>query len=63
MKIVITGATSALGRAAATQLSGAGHRVTGVAQQPHPCLDPGVDLTCMPLDSPALRDVVAAPTR
>ncbi|CAJ1582667.1 NAD-dependent epimerase/dehydratase family protein [[Mycobacterium] wendilense] len=59
MKIVITGATSALGRAAATQLSGAGHRVTGVAQQPHPCLDPGVDLTCMPLDSPALRDVVA----
>lgn len=59
MNIVITGATSALGRAAAAHLLGAGHRVTGVAQRPHPQLDPAVDLVCAGMDAPALQDVVA----
>ncbi|BBZ04354.1 hypothetical protein MCHIJ_37910 [Mycolicibacterium chitae] len=59
MKIVITGVTSVIGRAAATHLLGAGHRVTGVTQRPHPQLDPAVDLVCAGIDAPALQDAVA----
>lgn len=57
MNIVITGATSVIGRAAAAYLLGAGHRVIGVAQHRHPLLDPAVELVCTSLDGPRLREV------
>lgn len=57
MHIVITGATSVVGRAAAARLLAAGHRVTGVAQRPHACLDRRVELVRATLDHPVLQDL------
>jgi hypothetical protein len=60
MRILITGATSALGRSVAAQLLAAGNRVCGVAQQPHPYLDPGVELACAALGDTVLQELADA---
>lgn len=57
MHIVITGATSVVGRVAAVRLLAAGHRVTGVAQRPHACLDTRVELVRAPLDHPVIQEL------
>ena len=57
MRILLTGATAALGRLVARQLLAAGHSVTGIAQRPHDCLHAGVDLVCASLSDPILQDL------
>lgn len=49
MRILVTGVTTALGRAFSRQLLAAGHEVSGIAWYPHGCLDPGVDVVYAPL--------------
>ena len=52
MQILVTDAAGAVGRIVARQLIAAGHTVIGIADRPHPCLDPGVDFVCAPLNHP-----------
>jgi nucleoside-diphosphate-sugar epimerase len=55
--ILVTDATGAVGRLVARQLIAAGHTVTGIAEHPHPYLDPGVEFVCAPLSHPVLQDL------
>lgn len=57
MQILVTDATGAVGRLVARQLMAAGHTVTGIAERPHPYLDPGVEFVCAPLRHPVLQDL------
>lgn len=57
MQILVTEATGAVGRLVARQLMAAGHTVTGIAERPHPYLDPGVEFVCAPLRHPVLQDL------
>ncbi|OBG25580.1 NAD(P)H-binding protein [Mycobacterium sp. E3198] len=57
MQILVTDATGAVGRLVARQLLAAGHTVTGIAERPHPYLDPGVELVRAPLRHPVLREL------
>lgn len=57
MQILVTDATGAVGRLVARQLLAAGHTVTGIAERPHPYLDPGVEFVCAPLRHPVLQDL------
>ncbi|MGO9384631.1 MAG: NAD-dependent epimerase/dehydratase family protein [Mycobacterium sp.] len=57
MQILVTDATGAVGRLVARQLIAAGHTVSGIAERPHDCLDPGVELVCAPLSHPILQDL------
>lgn len=57
MHTLVTDATGALGRLVAGQLIAAGHSVTGIADLPHPCLDPNVDLVCASLNDRILREL------
>jgi nucleoside-diphosphate-sugar epimerase len=53
--VLVTDVTGAIGRQVARQLIAAGHTVSGIAEQPHPCLDPGVEFVCAPLGGRALQ--------
>jgi nucleoside-diphosphate-sugar epimerase len=57
VRILVTDATGAVGRTVARQLIAAGHTVIGIADRPHPCLDPAVDIVCAPLSHPVLQDL------
>ncbi|MBV9351812.1 MAG: hypothetical protein JOZ23_09785 [Mycobacterium sp.] len=57
MRILITDVTGLVGRSVARQLVAAGHTVSGIAEQPDDCLDPGVDFVCAPLDDPVLHEL------
>uniref|UniRef100_UPI00082CB16E hypothetical protein n=1 Tax=Mycobacterium sp. UM_CSW TaxID=1370119 RepID=UPI00082CB16E len=57
MHVLVTDATGAVGRLVARQLIAAGHTVSGIAEHPHPCLDPGVELVCAPLSDPVVQDL------
>ncbi|OBK50128.1 NAD-dependent epimerase/dehydratase family protein [Mycobacterium sp. 1081908.1] len=57
MHVLVTDATGAIGRLVARQLIAAGHTVSGIAEHPHPCLDPAVGLVCAPLTDPVLQDL------
>lgn len=57
MQILVTDATSRIGRLVARQLIAAGHTVTGIAQRPHYYLDPKVDFVCAPLRDPVLQEL------
>ncbi|OBH05248.1 MULTISPECIES: NAD-dependent epimerase/dehydratase family protein [unclassified Mycobacterium] len=57
MHILVTDATGAVGRQVARQLLAAGHTVTGIAERPHPYLDPGVEFVCAPLRHPVLQEL------
>jgi nucleoside-diphosphate-sugar epimerase len=55
--ILVTDATGAVGRLVARQLIAAGHTVCGIAEHPHPWLDPGVEFVCAPLGDPVLQEL------
>ena len=55
MHILVTDAIGTVGRMVARQLIAAGHTVSGIAERPHACLDPNVDLVCAPLTDPILQ--------
>jgi nucleoside-diphosphate-sugar epimerase len=55
--ILVTDATGAVGRLVARQLIASGHTVSGIAEHPHPCLDPGVELVRAPLSNPILQEL------
>ena len=57
MRILLTGATGAVGRLVARHLIAAGHSVSGIAQRPHEFMPPQVDLVCAPLSDPVLQDL------
>ncbi|OSC39775.1 NAD(P)H-binding protein [Mycobacterium decipiens] len=57
MQILVTDATGAVGRLVTRQLIAAGHTVSGIAQHPHECLDPGVDYVCASLHNPVLQEL------
>ena len=57
MQILVTDATSTVGRLVARQLTAAGHTVTGIAERPHACLDPDVALVCARLSDPVLQEL------
>jgi nucleoside-diphosphate-sugar epimerase len=57
VQILVTDATGAVGRLVARQLIAAGHSVSGIAEHPHPCLDPGVEFVRAPLSAPVLQDL------
>jgi hypothetical protein len=57
VQILVTAATGTVGRLVARQLIAAGHTVRGIAEQPHACLDPGVDFVCAPLSDPVLQEL------
>ena len=57
MQILVTDATGTVGRMVARQLIAAGHTVSGVAEHPHPCLDPGVEFICASLSDPILQEL------
>jgi nucleoside-diphosphate-sugar epimerase len=57
VRILVTDATGAMGRLVARQLIAAGHTVSGIAEHPHPCLDPGVEFVCAPPSDPVLQDL------
>lgn len=59
MQVLVTDATSMLGRLVTRQLIASGHAVSGIAQRPHECLDPGVDFVCAPLADPVLHELAA----
>ncbi|OBI87075.1 hypothetical protein [Mycobacterium asiaticum] len=59
MHVLLTDATSTVGRLLARQLIAAGHTVSGIAPYPHECLDPNVDLVCASLRDPVLVDLAA----
>ncbi len=54
MRILLTGVTGLLGRAAARQLIAAGHAVTGIAPRPHDSLHPDVEFVSAALGDPIL---------
>jgi nucleoside-diphosphate-sugar epimerase len=55
VRILVTDVTGLVGRSVARQLVAAGHAVSGIAEQPHDCLDPDVDFACAPLHDPVLQ--------
>jgi nucleoside-diphosphate-sugar epimerase len=55
--ILVTDATGTVGRLVARQLIAAGHAVSGIAERPHPYLDPAVELVCASLTDPILQDL------
>jgi nucleoside-diphosphate-sugar epimerase len=57
VRILVTDATGTLGRLVARQLIAAGHAVTGIAERPHPWLDPGAEFVCAPLGHPVLQEL------
>ncbi|HWS94308.1 MAG TPA: NAD-dependent epimerase/dehydratase family protein, partial [Mycobacterium sp.] len=57
MQILVTDATGTVGRLVARELIAAGHTVSGIAEHPHPYLDPGVELVRAPLSHPILQDL------
>jgi len=57
LRILVTDATGTLGRLVARQLLAAGHRVTGIAERHHPCLDPGVEFVRASLSDPVVQDL------
>jgi nucleoside-diphosphate-sugar epimerase len=57
VQILVTDATGAVGRLVAQQLIAAGHTVSGIAEFPHPYLDPDVEFVCASLTDPALQDL------
>ncbi|ORW95843.1 hypothetical protein AWB92_08480 [Mycobacterium sp. IEC1808] len=57
MHVLVTDATGAVGRLVARQLIAAGHTVSGIAEHPHPCLEPAVELVCAPLSDPVVQDM------
>lgn len=57
MRVLVTDATGTVGRLVARQLLAAGHTVTGIAEHPHPYLDPGVDFVCAPVRHPVLQNL------
>ncbi|OBA79060.1 hypothetical protein A9W99_21430 [Mycobacterium sp. 1164966.3] len=59
MRILLTGATGAVGRLVARHLVAAGHTVSGISQRPHAYLPPQVDLVCARLSSPVLHDLAS----
>ncbi|QUR67624.1 hypothetical protein [Mycobacterium spongiae] len=59
MQVLVTDATSAIGRLVARQLIAAGHSVSGIAKHPHDYLDDGVDFVCASLRDPVLHELAA----
>ncbi|OBK25656.1 hypothetical protein [Mycobacterium asiaticum] len=59
MHVLLTDATSTVGRLLARQLIAAGHTISGIASYPHECLDPNVDLVRASLRDPVLVDLAA----
>ena len=59
MHILVTDAIGTVGRMVARQLIAAGHTVSGIAEHPHPCLDPNVELVCAPLSDPILQQLAS----
>lgn len=59
MHVLLTDATSTVGRLLARQLIAAGHTVSGIASYPHEYLDPNVELVCASLRDPVLVDLAA----
>jgi nucleoside-diphosphate-sugar epimerase len=57
VQILVTAATGTVGRMVARQLIAAGHAVSGIAEHPHACLDPGVEFVCAPLSDPVLQEL------
>ncbi|HYB81380.1 MAG TPA: NAD-dependent epimerase/dehydratase family protein, partial [Mycobacterium sp.] len=57
MHILVTDAAGAVGRLVARQLIAAGHTVSGIAERPHPGLDPHVEFVCAPLRDPILQEL------
>jgi nucleoside-diphosphate-sugar epimerase len=57
VRILLTGATGAIGRLVARHLIAAGHSVSGIAQRPHDCLPAQVNLVCARLRDPILHDL------
>jgi len=57
VRILVTDATGTVGRLVARQLIAAGHTVSGIAEHPHACLDPGVDFVCASLGDPVLQEL------
>jgi NAD dependent epimerase/dehydratase family len=57
VQILVTAATGTVGRMVARQLIAAGHTVSGIAEHPHACLDPGVEFVCAPLSDPVLHEL------
>ncbi len=57
MHILVTDATSALGRLVARQLIAAGHTVSGIAERPHAYLDRNVEFICASLRDPILQEL------
>jgi uncharacterized protein YbjT (DUF2867 family) len=57
VRILVTDATGTVGRLVARQLMAAGHTVSGIAEHPHACLDPGVDFVCASLGDPILQEL------
>jgi nucleoside-diphosphate-sugar epimerase len=60
VRILLTGVTGLLGRAAARQLIAAGHTVTGIAAHPHHNLHPDVEFVCASLGDPVLQQLAGA---
>ncbi|MET0702304.1 MAG: hypothetical protein ABWY93_21835 [Mycobacterium sp.] len=60
MRILVTAATSDLGRDVAGQLVAAGHQVSGIATTAHRDLDPRVRLVCAELTGPPLQRLADA---
>lgn len=57
LRILVTGVTTAVGRAVARQLLASGHTVIGIAPDPHDNLDPDVDFVCAPLGGSLLQQL------
>ena len=57
MQVLVTDATGTVGRLVTRQLIAAGHTVSGVAEHPHACLDPGVEFICASLSDPILQEL------
>ena len=57
MHILVTDAIGTVGRMVARQLIAAGHTVSGMAERPHPYLDPNVELVCASLSDPILQQL------
>jgi len=57
VQVLVTAATGTVGRMVARQLIAAGHAVSGIAEHPHACLDPGVEFVCAPLSDPVLHEL------
>ncbi len=55
VRILVTDASGAGGRLVTRQLIAAGHTVSGIADYPHPRLDPNAEFVCAPLRDPILQ--------